>query len=434
MARRPLGTVGGSDLLELLTQLMKFVRERGYVYGRLGIIVDNRKIVKVPGKPFYNYVRVIKASGTSQSICLNMTVAPEYNAYVKMEENEEGVLTVVNAISSESIEATGDSNQNISIAPHTHRRGTSLYDRVEGIRFEPGGGEINTDLGPFFVSIAPLHHNKNYFPGQDVNLESYKPVNSNEKRWVKLGIDKDTNQVVIALGPNVGLGAVMSEKSLWGIELPGDDVLPSMGIVLRGDDVVLSENTKIVDCRYWAGANGIGGEGGGEDPGGGGDITNGPSKAAKLTGGEATIGEFDISDSYFLFDGFSEDLDTFDAIDVGTNDDRINIVEGEGGNYLIGFWVEMEKVGTNFPFTIRVGLFLDNNSTPFYYKDFYTDWAVSSQSSFAMDGSTLVNIPDVSETNHYIRLGVAKYNAESIALNFTGQLWVSKLETAVEGS
>lgn len=427
--------MANQDLLSLFGQFLKFLDEKSNTYGILGIVEDGKKIVKVPNKPGYHYVRVIRASGISPGICINLKTAAKYDLRVKMKENEEGILQVVDSVSSEAVYSTGTADANLSVGLHTHRRGGGYYDRVEGIRFEPGGGEINTELGPMFVSIGSLHHSKNYFPGKAVDLSEYRPPLNTQKRWVKIGIDRDSNQIEVVPGPLVSLAAQLSEKDLWSLQFTGADVLPSVGIVLRGDQFVLTENTRIVDCRFWTSGNQS--TTGSGDSGSSVELDLGPMKIAKITEGTATIGEFDSSNSAELFTGFTENIDTFNAVDISTNDDRININYGEGGTYLIGYHVTMAKEATNSPFTIRIELRLDGSFSPFYVKDFYTDWSIASQSSFAMDGTILHQIADELDeeeepVNHYIRMHVSKFNSESIALEFVGQLWVVKQEITVQ--
>jgi len=354
--------VSNDELRDLFIQFFKFLENLTFVFGQIGIIEDGRDVIYVPNKSRqYVLVRVYRTTGVTVAEAINTKVSPEFDLWVKMKENDDGILEIIDAADLQALASTAGNAPNLSVSPHSHKLGlTGLEDLVEGRRLEPGGVYFDEDRGGLWIKVFPLHHSGGYFTGGSIEMTPYMPALTNNKNWTKIGLDRSTNLLEIIKGPDVPVSSLMSESTVQAMTFVGSDVLPLAAIVLRGEEIQFSRNTRVADLRYWGG---------------------GPAAGASFTGLEhfelaneftilvTGIGEVNFEDFLFEFDtnSFDNESDTDRAV-INTAGRyfvsvHYSLEDNSGGSGWSNVEVEVTKNVANTPLFAHEGA-QDSSGTP----------------------------------------------------------------------
>lgn len=399
-------------LFGLFSLLVQAITESKYLFGEIGIKDNNQWLVKVPNKPNFVYVRVFKPTGASVDAAICNRVTPKPNLLVRMIINSDGVLEVQDAVSAASLASTGVSGVNLSVGPHSHRLGLGNEDLVEDRRFEPGALYIDSERGGLWVKVMRLPHSDGLFLGKAVNLSYYKPASLSEKKLIKLGIDKDLNDLEIVEGNTVSIAYPISDQEAYDLAFVGTNVIPSGALVLRGDQNILSQSTKFIDLRQFADVG---------SGGGGASFAFQSMKISKLTGGSVSIAFLNAVSQQVT--GFSENIDTLGGIDIGTHDERITIPTGEGGNYHIGYHIQIPKLSTFNAWDLLVEI--KKNGSTWYKRDHIMDWTRHTN-------QTEINVSslhlDTLAAGDYLQMYLTIFDTNADTYVFTCQMWAVKYE------
>lgn len=130
-------------------------------------------------------------------------------------------------------------------------------------RLKPGRVRLYEE-GTLTVWIEPFHYlhedTPKFWPGGTLDLTANVPGTANMQRWVKVGIDPDTNTAVAEDGDDYPIMLTLSESLLSDILFTDD--IPCSGVILKNGQTAIADFRAFADCRLWIWQTQLGGGGG----------------------------------------------------------------------------------------------------------------------------------------------------------------------------
>lgn len=241
------------DIYDEMGNLLNRALDRAAPIGRKGRIgfvgPDGTYQTSVEGKPGMVWVRLSENREIVQAVNLQ-GVAPEPDMPVIVGEVPGSKQLHVLRLDPDASSQLAGLTKGIS-PWHTHETG-ALFELVSARRIRPGRvspyKDPNTGYG-LKVWIEPHMHSGGYWPGDDLDLSSYKPAGPNEHRWVLVGIDEATNTAFAEAGPAQPRSIPLSLNDLAVLEHASGTGY--CGVALTDTDTTLVDETKFVDRTRW---------------------------------------------------------------------------------------------------------------------------------------------------------------------------------------
>jgi hypothetical protein len=254
------------DLSTLGQQLADFQRNAKYVGQRLAITgaeIDGALVLTTSNLPAGKIW--VRLKDTRETVAVWAKNVSRVNVDVMLDITEAGELYVADLDYEAATAALGEG---AATAFLPRISGSLAGFVVEGYQFKPGRARQNSTAGllvyvePFFYQHAGASV---YFAGGTVDLTGTLPTTDEFWRWVKIGIDPDTNSLISANGTPQHQAVDLTPAQLAAITLT--DALPLAGVKVRKDQTVIPQyEGDIVDCRHHFDSVGSGGGGGGATP------------------------------------------------------------------------------------------------------------------------------------------------------------------------
>ena len=254
------------DISTLGQQLADFQRNAKYVGQRLAITgadIDGALVLTTSNLPAGKIW--VRLKDTRETVAVWAKNVSRVNVDVMLDVTEAGELYVADLDYEAATAALGEG---AATAFLPRISGSLAGFVVEGYQFKPGRARQNSTAG-LLVYVEPFFYQHAggsvYFTGGTVDLTGTLPTTDEFWRWVKIGIDPDTNSLVTANGTPQHQAVDLTESQLAAITLT--DALPLAGVKVRKAQAVIPQfDRDIVDCRHHFDSVGSGGGGGGTSP------------------------------------------------------------------------------------------------------------------------------------------------------------------------